>query len=86
MAITHLDKRKARREVMLSILVPLLVMVTSGAGIFLLNTKPVQRLVLTPKRSASIVLFGKESKERERYINLFSLEKKEFRHKGTFLN
>ena len=52
LAITHLDKRKARREVMLSILVPLLVMITSGAGIFLLNTKPVQRLVLPSRRSA----------------------------------
>ena len=65
---------------MLSILVPLLVMVTSGAGIFLLNTKPVQRLVLTPQRSASIVLLGKERKEREDFINLFSMEKKELKH------
>ena len=65
---------------MLSILVPLLVMVASGAGIFLLNTKPVQRLVLTPKRSASIVLLGKERKEKEGFINLFSLEKKQLRH------
>lgn len=51
MAITQLDKRKARSEVVVSILVPLLVMITSGSGLYLLNTKPVQRFVLTTSRS-----------------------------------
>ena len=49
-AITRLDKDQARSEVVLSILVPLLVMTSSGASLYILNTKPVKTLVRNSSR------------------------------------
>ena len=49
--ITHLDVPGARRDVLLSILVPVLVMIVSAGVLFVLSSSKLERMVVTKKNT-----------------------------------
>ena len=49
--ITHLDVPGARRDVLLSILVPILVMIVSAGVLFILSSSKLEKMVVTKKNT-----------------------------------
>ena len=49
--ITHLDVPGARRDVLLSILVPVLVMIVSAGVLFVLSSSKLERIVVKKKNT-----------------------------------